>query len=397
MYPDFSYLFHDLFGTQPDNIASIVKTFGFFLAAGVGVLAYFFKIELQRKAKEGIFQPVPIIQIEGSAPTIGDILGNALMGLLLGMKIPYIAQNFRTFQVDPASAIFSMKGNIVLGLILAVAFGYWRYWDGERKKLTPPKRTKVNIYPHDKITEIAMIAAFSGILGAKVFDILEHLDSFVKDPIGVFLSGSGLAIYGGLIFGFIAVVWYLRKNFPGISILHAMDAVAPSLILGYGTGRIGCQLSGDGDWGIPVKGVTKAGVEYAYNQPSWLPDFLWSQTYPHNIAGDGIMIPDCTYNYCNVLPTGVFPTPLYEIILSVTIFAILWLLRKRLKTAGTLFFVFMILDGFERYFIEKIRVNIQYEKFGFHFTQAQFIAIGMIILGVIGIIWRMQAAKKAVH
>jgi len=385
MYPDFSYLFHDLFGTRPDNWASIIKTFGFFLAAGIGVLALFFRIELKRKAKEGIFQSIPVIQIEGSAPTMGDILGNALMGLLLGMKIPYIFQNFSDFQLDPASAIFSMKGNIVLGLILAAAFGYWRYWDGERKKIVPPKRTKINIYPHDKITEIAMIAAFSGIFGAKVFDILEHLDSFVKDPIGVFLSGSGLAIYGGLIFGFIAVVWYLRKNFKGISILHAMDAVAPALILGYGTGRIGCQLSGDGDWGIPVKGFT---------QPNWVPDILWSQTYPHNVAREGISLPDCALNYSNVLPAGVFPTPIYEIFLSIAIFTILWILRKRIKTAGVLFFIFMILDGFERYFIENIRVNIQYEKFGVHFTQAQFIAIGMVILGIIGILWRMQASKK---
>lgn len=395
MYPDFSYLFHDLFGTTPDNWASLIKTFGFFLAAGVGVLAYFFKIELQRKAKEGIFHSYPVIQIEGEPASTGDIIGNAFFGLFLGMKIPYAISHFSEFQLDPAAAILSLKGNIVLGLVMAAVFGYWRYWDGERKKIVPPKRTPIKVFPHHKITEIAMIAAFSGILGAKVFDILEHLDSFFKDPIGVFLSGSGLAIYGGLIFGYIAVVWYLRKNFKGISILHAMDAVAPALILGYGTGRIGCQLSGDGDWGIPIKGVTQAGVEYAYTQPSWLPNFLWSNTYPHNVAHDGILIPGCDFNFCNVLPTGVFPTPLYEILLSITIFGILWALRKRIKTAGVLFFVFMILDGFERFFVEKIRVNIQYEKFGLHFTQAQFIAIMMILAGIIGIIWRMSAKKEA--
>ncbi|HHB78888.1 MAG TPA: hypothetical protein ENK85_06615 [Saprospiraceae bacterium] len=394
MYPDFSYLFHDLFGTRPDNALSLIKTFGFFLAAGVGVLAYFFKLELKRKAKEGIFKPVTVIQVEGLPASLGDIIGNAFLGLVLGMKLPYAYQHFKEFQLDPAAGIFSMKGNIVLGLILAAVFGYWRYWDGERKKIVPPKKTRVEIYPHDKITEIAMVAAFSGILGAKVFDILEHLDSFFKDPIGVFLSGSGLAIYGGLIFGYIAVVWYLRKNFKGISILHAMDAIAPALILGYGTGRIGCQLSGDGDWGIPVKGVTDAGVEYAYNQPSWVPDILWSQTYPHNVAGEGVLIPDCTWNFCHVLPTGVFPTPVYETGLSILIFVILWTLRKRIKTAGVLFFVFMILDGLERFFIEKIRVNIKYDIFGFHFTQAQLIAIGMIIIGIIGIIWRKRASKQ---
>lgn len=393
MYPDFSYLFHDLFGTSPDNGFSLIKTFGFFLAAGVGVLAYLFKVELKRKADEGIFKPYPIIEVEGEPATLGEILGNAIMGLVIGMKVPYAYAHLGEFQMDPAGAIFSMKGNIVLGLILAAAFGYWRFWTGQKHKLDPPKKTKVNVYPHDKITEIAMIAAFSGILGSKIFDILEHLDAFYKDPIGVFLSGSGLAIYGGLIFGYIAVVWYLRKNFKGISILHAMDAVAPALILGYGTGRLGCQFSGDGDWGIPVKGV-RDGVEYAFTKPGWLPDFLWAQTYPHNVAGEGAPIPGCTWHYCTELTTGVFPTPLYEIMLSILIFGILWALRKRIKTAGVLFFLFMILDGLERFFIEKIRVNIKYEYFGFHFTQAQLIAIAMIILGIAGIIWRKQVSKQ---
>ena len=396
MYPDFSYFLHDIFGTDPDNWASLIKTFGFFLAAGVGVLAFLFRAELKRKAEEGIFKSVPIVEVEGLPATASEIFGNAFMGLLLGMKVPYAYAHFSEFQSDPSGAIFSTKGNILLGVIMAVAFGFWRYWDAQRKRIDPPKKTKINLYPHDRITEIAMIAAFSGILGAKVFDILEHLEDFFRDPIHVLFSGSGLAIYGGLIFGYIAVVWYLRKNFKGISILHAMDAVAPALILGYGTGRLGCQFSGDGDWGIPVKGVTEAGVEYAFKQPSWLPDWLWSQTYPHNVAQSGESIAGCTWRYCQELSVGVFPTPLYEILMTIAIFAILWTLRKRIKTAGILFFIFMILNGFERFFIEKIRVNDVYGYFGLNFTQAQFIAIFMIIGGVLGIVWRKRVSQKTV-
>ncbi len=387
MYPDFSYILHDLFGTRPDNWASVFKTFGFFLATAVGVGAWLFRIELRRKAREGIFKPTTVVEVSGLPATPGELFGQALFGLLLGAKIPYAIRHFADFRQDPAAAIFSTKGNWAIGLLLAALFALWRYWDGQRHKTDVPVRKKIKVYPHDKIAEIAMIAAFSGILGAKIFDLIEHLDAFFKDPVGVFFSGSGLAIYGGLIFGFIAVVWYLRKHFPGISILHAMDAVAPALILAYGVGRIGCQLSGDGDWGIPVKGTTEAGVEYAYHKPAWLPDILWAQHYPHNIANEGVPIDGCTWTYCRQLPVGVFPTPVYETTLAVLIFLILWALRKRLRIPGTLFFIFMFLDGLERFFIEKIRVNIRYHYFGLDFTQAQFIAVLMMAGGIIGTWW----------
>ena len=111
---------------------------------------------------------------------------------------------------------------------------------------------------------MTIIAAITGTIEAKIFAILEEPSGFMSGPIGTFFSGSGLAIYGGLICGFLGVVWYLRKH--NIPVFHTLDALAPAFVIAYGVGRIGCQLAGDGDWGI-----------VAAPQPGWwfLPDWFW--------------------------------------------------------------------------------------------------------------------------
>jgi prolipoprotein diacylglyceryltransferase len=87
-----------------------------------------------------------------------------------------------------------------------------------------------------------------GILGAKLFDNLENWDRFIQNPIGNLLSPSGLTFYGGLICAAIAICWYAAKK--GIKLWHLVDSAAPALMIAYAIGRIGCQVSGDGDWGI---------------------------------------------------------------------------------------------------------------------------------------------------
>ena len=118
---------------------------------------------------------------------------------------------------------------------------------------------------------------------------------------------------------------------PGLVV---MDAVAPALMVGYGVGRIGCQLSGDGDWGIANTAA----------QPDWwfLPDWMWAYTYPHNVLNEGVRIAGCEWQYCYELSPAVYPTPFYETIMAFIIVGILWILRKRIKPAGTLFFVYSV-------------------------------------------------------
>jgi len=234
------------------------------------------------------------------------------------------------------------------------------------------------------VGDMTIIAAISGLLGAKIFAIFESVENireFFKDPISNFFTGSGLAIYGGLILGFIAVYWFVKKRLRA-NALYVMDAIAPALMFAYAVGRIGCQLSGDGDWGI----------ENAAPVPSWwfLPKWMWSYDYPYNVtnsAGHGHqLITGFVGHYNTMLTPPVFPTPFYETIMATIIGLILWGLRKRLKVAGSLFMVYMILNGIERFFIEKIRVNDKIHAFGLTFTQAEMIAVFFFLTGLVGLI-----------
>lgn len=405
MYPDLSYLFHDLFGTQTDNWLSIFKTFGFLLVLAILTAAWFLYIELKRKAVEGVFQPQKAKLIVGSPATTGELISNGVFGFLLGFKGGYLFSHFPEFQADPAGVLLSAKGNWILGIALAALFAGWKYWERQKQKLPKPVEKIVDIFPHDKVGDITVVAALSGILGAKIFAIFEDTESlsaFFRDPVSTFFSGSGLAIYGGLIGGYLGVSWYLRKL--KIPFLEFVDAVAPALIIAYGVGRIGCQLSGDGDWGIT-----------AAAQPSWwfLPDWMWAYDYPQNVNNSGVTISGlcdndcwqqvfgqnmsveekcaqcCGVRYCHQLDAPVYPTPFYETIMAFIIGGILWVLRKRLKITGMLFFVYVFFVGIERFFIEKIRVNPDIDLGFAQATQAEIISVIMMLLGIAGcwILW----------
>jgi prolipoprotein diacylglyceryl transferase len=409
MYPDLSYLFHDVFGSAADNWTSIFKTFGVFLVIAFLVAAWLLYLELKRKAAEGVFQPVKEKHLSGLPAAPAELISNGLIGFLIGFKGFLVAADFATFQRDPAGTIFSAKGNFVAGLVLAAVFAGWQWWEKNRKKLPKPREEVVQVYPHDRVGEITMMAAIGGILGAKIFAIFEStrtLKGFFEDPLGTFFSGSGLAIYGGLIGGFLAVLWFLRKH--KISFWQVADAVAPALMIAYGVGRIGCQLTGDGDWGI------EAGA-----MPSWwfLPEWMWSFEYPRNVNNSGVLMNGCNaelykelfsesmsieekcmqvcgFRYCHQLDPGVFPTPFYETILAFIIGGILWILRKRIRVAGVLFFIYLIFNGFERFWIEKIRVNDKID-FGFmEATQAEIIAVLLFLIGIAGVVLLSRKQTK---
>lgn len=225
-----------------------------------------------------------------------------------------------------------------------------------------------NIAPHDTIADLAMVCAIAGVIGARIFHALEYPRELIQDPIAMIFSRGGFSIYGGLILGgFAGFLFAKKRNLPTLPML---DALAPSLMLGYGIGRLGCQISGDGDWGTTANMTIK---------PEWLPDWLWAQTYQNNVLGITIPAP------------GVYPTPLYEALAAFAIFAVLWSIRKRHYNTGFIFSVYLLLSGFERLLIEKIRINSEYNLWGMSFTQAEFISAALIIAGIIGIIKATKA------
>jgi len=250
--------------------------------------------------------------------------------------------------------------------------------------LPKPEWVTQILHPYQHVPNMTLIAAIAGILGAKIFHNLENLDEFMRDPMGSLFSFSGLTMYGGLIVAGISVIYYARKN--GIITSHLIDACAPSLMLAYGTGRLGCQMAGDGDWGI----------ENLSEKPSWfiLPDWAWAYSYPNNVNNVGVPIPDCEGKFCSVLENPVFPTPLWEAIICIALFFVLWSIRKKITIPGVMFSVYLILNGVERFLIEKIRINEPYTIFGMQITQAEIIATLLVILGIAGIFYFRKIQKK---
>jgi phosphatidylglycerol---prolipoprotein diacylglyceryl transferase len=212
---------------------------------------------------------------------------------------------------------------------------------------------------HRVVSDLAAITLVAGIVGARVFDILDHLPQFTADPASLIFSRRGFSIYGGLVFGFIAGMCYLRRR--GIPILPMLDSIAPALLLAYAVGRMGCQVSGDGDWGIAANLALK---------PEWLPRWLWAQTYQGNIVGEGIPLP------------GVYPTPIYESVAALVMFLMLQPWASRARPLGSIFALYLLCAGFERLLVEKIRINPRLHFLGLAFTQAELISVCLIVVGI---------------
>lgn len=375
MYPTISDFIKDIFGI---DIPLPIQSFGFFVAVGFILAAYIVLIELRRKEKEGILQAQKKKVTVGKPASNMELFLAAIIGFVIGFKVLGIVLNYSFFAENPQYFIFSGEGNLIGGVLGAVLIAYYRYREKQKTKLEKPKIEEITVHPYELTGNIIMLGALSGILGAKIFHNLENLDEFAADPVGSLLSFSGLTFYGGLIVAAITLIWYARKN--KIPALVISDIAAPAIMLAYAVGRIGCHVAGDGDWGI-VNELSKPGWL------SFLPDWLWAYNYPHNVISEGVLIAGCEGKHCYELIPPVFPTPIYETIVCGIFFGVLWGLRKKIKTAGKLFFVFLIMNGIERFLVELIRVNTKYHIFGYEITQAEIISVALVITGVSGLIW----------
>jgi phosphatidylglycerol---prolipoprotein diacylglyceryl transferase len=197
----------------------------------------------------------------------------------------------------------------------------------------------------DLAYRILLTAIICGIVGSKIFDILENLNSFLANPWETLFSGSGLSAYGGYVLSFIMAVFVIKKSKE--SIIKVFDATAPALALGYTFGRFGCHVAGDGCFGIATSG-------------------FWATAYPNGIVPSTIT---------------VYPTPLFESLFSFIAFGILMNMRKRELPDGILISSFLILSGLPRFLVEFIRRN---PKLVFGLSQAQVVGIIFMICGIAG-------------
>jgi phosphatidylglycerol:prolipoprotein diacylglycerol transferase len=410
-YATISDLLEGLIGLR---IPLPVFSFGFFVALAFLIAAWLLTKELKRKEKQGLLSPVKEDLVVGEPPSFTEVAINAIIGGLLGFKFGVILSDYNAFSSNPQELIFSSEGSILGALIGAAFLGYLKYYEKKKQQLPKPEKKKVNVFPHQRVGDIVVLAAVFGILGAKIFSNFEEPNGwqdFFRDPLGNFFSG--LTIYGGLILGAAAVIWFARRK--KICVLHLGDAAAPALILAYGIGRIGCQVSGDGDWGIYNSAyvtaedgsiveaddstfiqVLEAYPTYfsysfsdrediphtSFRAPSWMPVSWVAQNFAHNVNDDGLPLPDCEGKFCSVLPVPVFPTAMYETIMSVLLFGLLWVLRKRIAVPGVLFALYIFMTGLERFWIEKIRVNNIVSFAGMKATQAEFISVGLMLFAL---------------
>lgn len=228
--------------------------------------------------------------------------------------------------------------------------------------------------PRDFASTLIVWGAIAGIIGSRLLDVMNNLPLYLADPKAILFSGSGFVWYGGLAGG-IAAVYFVARRFS-VRFLTTADMCAPALAIGQAIGRIGCQLSGDGDWGLPSK----------------LP---WAMAYPHAIVG---------WNAATVLKLDshgqlvagfhsgvrVHPAPIYETILYAGVFIVLWSLRRKIDVEGRLFYLYLMLAGASRFVVEFIRVN---PRILLGLSEAQLIAILMMVTGLVA--WRWSGGRQA--
>lgn len=380
MYPNLRYAIYDLTGLDIPAFA-LIQTYGFFLALTFLACGWALTADLKRRERLGILKGMEEVKLMGQPLSLLDVITNAILGFLLGFKGIYAIYNTDLFTGSEARTyLLSIEhGSWIGGIGLAALFTFLKYRDNKKERLEYPTPQKVNklVMPHERVSDIIILAAVSGIIGAKLLYMTEVEYQSMEQMVGDFFSGSGLSVYGGFILAFFVVTYYVRsKNMP---LLQMIDACAPAMILGTGLGRLGCHFSGDGDWGDPNP----------YAKPaSWIPDWLWAYDYPNNVMNDGKALADCYYpesfgDYCNVLPQGVFPTPIFELIICLIIFVLLWSLRSKVRVHGIIFSVYLMFTGVQRFLLEMIRVNDDHAIAGLNLSQAQYISIMLMVIGLI--------------
>ncbi|MGX6447622.1 prolipoprotein diacylglyceryl transferase [Patulibacter sp. S7RM1-6] len=212
-------------------------------------------------------------------------------------------------------------------------------------------------WPAERATEALLAALLGGLVGARAYWVVDNWSEAQGDLVGSLFGGAGLTWYGGALGGALAVLGW--ATWRGLRSARLLDAVAPALALGYAIGRVGCQVSGDGDYGTAS-------------------DLPWAMAYPNG-----------------VVPTdeAVQPTPIYETLWMGLGALVLWQLRDRVPQLA-LFGLYLVLAGVERFVVEFWRHNPTGEL---GLTTAQLTSVALAVVGSATVVWayRRDGAGRA--
>ena len=235
-------------------------------------------------------------------------------------------------------------------------------------------------YKGEWAANLVVWSAISGIVGSRIYDIIDNWPHYAANPWDMIFSGAGFVWYGGLMGG--AIGSFFVARYYRIPWLVLTDMAVPGLAIGHAIGRIGCLLSGDGDWGM------------VSNLP-------WAMDYPNAIVGwngQTVLKLDSHNHLVSAFYPGVrvHPAPLYETILYTGVFLVLWSLRKKPHVDGQMVYLYLILAGFSRFLVEFVRVN---PRVLWGLSEAQLITLVMVAIGVTAYAWSKTAAlpKTAAH
>lgn len=213
----------------------------------------------------------------------------------------------------------------------------------------------------DEIYGGALWVIVAGVVGARLFHVLDNWQTYAVNPAAIF-GTAGLAIYGALIGGGLAVVIYARVS--RLNVGRLLDSAAPAIPLAQAIARIGCFINGD-NYGVPTN-----------------PPLPWSVVW----TNPGAVVPNHTVAYQ--------PAQLYEMVWDAIVFGIVWRLRDRVRGDGSLFLIYMSLYSFGRFFISFAREDNIYFA---NLRQAQIIALAVMALAIPLVVWLNQRSKKIVY
>jgi phosphatidylglycerol:prolipoprotein diacylglycerol transferase len=234
-------------------------------------------------------------------------------------------------------------------------------------------------YQGEWASTLILWTAIAGVVGSRLYDIADNWPHYAANPWEMIFSGAGFVWYGGLAGGVIAA--YFVARYYKIRFLVLADMAAPGLAIGHAIGRIGCQLSGDGDWGT----VSNLPWAMAYHNAI----VGWTGRTVLALNGNRLVAaPGCTDTGCAPW-VRVHPAPVYETLLYTGVFLILWSIRKKIHVEGRLFYLYLIMAGGCRFAVEFIRVN---PRVLWGLSEAQLIALAMVAIGIAAYAWSTATA-----